>query len=153
MDKAKLSNDDIVKEYKAEIDKLIKYIPWLESKKGEDVSGFYEDEELIKNSMTVPVYDSTLLSFVKDAKKTKLIDTNYAYVYSKFRIKNYKDEWKLIESAKITDIYLLKGILSKYVLRGMIKGSVWTEAVENQIFCRVLWKLKELMEFWDGPLS
>lgn len=153
MEQDKHSNEELVNEYRADITKLAKYIPWLEQKSGKEVSRMYTGQELELKSISFPTYDSTLLSFVKEAKNTKLMDKNYAYVYSRYRIRDYRDEWKLIETAKITDIPMLKGILSKYVLKGMTKGTVWSEAVEKQIFLRVLVKMKELVEFWDGPLA
>lgn len=150
MEREKLSRTEIVSEYRDEVECLSKYLPWLETKTGKEVSGYYADQGLERNSMTVPVYDGTLLRFVKEAARMKLMDPNYAYVYSRYRIRSYQDEWALISQAKLTDIALLKGILSHYVLKGMTKGVVWTEAVEHQIFVRVIGKMKELMDFWDG---
>lgn len=48
---------------------------------------------------------------------------------------------------------LLRGILSRYVLEGRIKGKVWNEAVQEQIFYLVLEKMKEIIEFWDKPMD
>lgn len=153
MENEKLSTDEIVQEYKEDVHRMLKYIPWLESKVGQSVSDTYQGDDLAKKSITFPVYDSTLLSFVKEVKGTKLIDRNYMYAYSKYRMHNSGDELKNIKKAKITQINLLRGILSKYVVKGMTKATVWTEGVEKGIFLEVLVKLRELIEFYEGPLN
>jgi hypothetical protein len=68
-------------------------------------------------------------------------------------LRTTKDEWRAIEHAKLSDLVILKGILSKYILTGMIKATIWNEGVENQVYLRVLNKLKSLMETWDQPLA
>lgn len=153
MENEKLSTDEIIHEYKDDVHRLLKYIPWLQSKVGQNVADAYQGDNLTERSITFPVYDSTLLSFVKEVKKTKLIDRNYVYAYSRYRMRNSQDELKYIEKAKITEMNLLKGILSKYILKGTTKATVWTEGVENSVFLEVLMKLRELIEFYDGPLN
>ena len=59
---------------RGDIEKLLKYIPWLESKSGESVSKVYSDNNLANTSVPFPVYDSTLLSFVNEANATSLMD-------------------------------------------------------------------------------
>jgi len=150
MMEAQLKSEEIVIMYKKEVDRLSQYLPWLQSKKAEKVMDFYKDNGLEQTSLPIPVFDGTLLKFVKEAKEMELMDDNYVYVYSRFSIRNYKDEWKLIEECKIHDIYILRGILSKYVLKGFTKSRVWPEAMEYMIFLKIVSKLKELMEFWNG---
>lgn len=150
MNDAQLNASDIINIYRNDITKLSRYLPWLKSKKSEKLLSMYGDNDLAKVSMPVPVYDSTLLRFVKEARETKLMDSNYVYVYSKFRVKTYKEEWKLIENCSIQEIYILKGILSKYVMKGMTKANVWSDAIEYSIFLKVVSRLKSLMDFWDG---
>lgn len=41
------------------------------------------------------------MSLVKDAKRTQLLDRNYAYVYSRNRIRTVEDEQRVIERATI----------------------------------------------------
>ena len=153
MENEKLSTEEIVQEHKADVHRLIKYIPWLESKVGQNLSNTYDGENIASTSIAFPVYDSTLLSFVKDVRSTELLDKNYQYAYSKYRMRTAQDEKKAIEQAKITQMPLLKGILSKYILKGMTKSSVWTEGVQNGVLIQVLLKLRELIEFYEGPLN
>ena len=153
MDNERLSTDEIVEEYKESVKKLIRYIPWMESRQGQRVSATYEGNGIDKISLSIPVYDSTLLGFVKEATSTNLIDKNYAYAYSKYRMKTEQDELKCIANAKITDMFLLKGILSKYVLRGMTKAVLWSEGIENGVLLTLLYKLRELIEFYEGSLE
>ena len=85
--------------------------------------------------------DSTLMSFIKEVQRTGLLDRNYVYVYSRNRIRTVADELQIIDRCGIMEMDILKGILSKYVMGGMTKGRLWTEAVYNQVFLKVLMKI------------
>ncbi|MBO5291890.1 MAG: hypothetical protein J6B10_01740 [Lachnospiraceae bacterium] len=149
MEQDRLSREEIVAMYKSDVERLVPYIAWLQKKAGQQIAQSFHGEGIEKNSVTFPVYDSTMLQFVKEAKRTKFIDRNYVYVYSKWQIRNVKDEKRAIERATLQDIGILGGILSKYIIKGMTKGSVWQEGVENGVLLAVLEKMKELMDFWD----
>ena len=138
---------------RGDIEKLLKYIPWLESKSGESVQKVYSDNNLANTSVPFPVYDSTLLSFVNEANATSLMDKNYVYVYSHHFIRDVEDEKKAIDEAGVKDGDVLCGILSKYILSGMVKGNVWSLGVTEGIYLRVLKKMKSLLEIWDAPLA
>lgn len=153
MEKDTLYIQEIVNGYKTDVERLIRYIPWLESKTGVNVSNMYKGEGIAENSITFPVYDSTLMSLVQDAKRTKLLDRNYAYVYSRNHIKTVADEQRLIAKATIREMDMLKGILSKYILGGMTKGRLWTEGVANGSILKVVLQMKEILEYWDKPLD
>lgn len=135
--------EQIIEEYRDDVVKLIKYLPWLSKKSGKDVSTMYTGDEE-KPLIPIPVYDSTLLAFIKDAEKTKFVDRNYPYVYSRNNIKSHDDELRLIRSAKITDLKILKGILSKYILGGRTKAALWSEGVEAGIYVALLDSLNRL---------
>lgn len=143
----------LIAEYRSEVEKYMKYIPWLQQKAGSQVSSLYKGDDIIAHSVAFPVYDSTLMSFVKEMSKSKFMDRNYPYVYSKCRIRNVQDEKRVIAGAAIRDMDTLKGILSKYVLGGMTRGTLWSTAVEEGIFLDILLKMKELIEYWDKPLA
>ena len=153
IEKDKMSREEIIAYYRPQIEKLIPYIPWLETQAGRQLSNFYGGDGLAENSISVPVYDSTLLGFVKAARATTLMDRNYVYVYSRNRIRTVADELQIIDRCGIMEMDILKGILSKYVMGGMTKGRLWTEAVYNQVFLKVLMKMKENIEFWDKPMT
>ena len=140
------SIEDIVSRYRPELDKLVPYLNWLKDNASNEVAQSYSNSEL--KSMPFPIYDSTLLSFVKAAQNTNLIDRNYVYVYSRHRISSAKDELTIIHAAQITDIDDLAGILSKYILTGMTKGTVWAEGVRNGVLYHVVKKMDELVTFW-----
>lgn len=142
----------VVREYKADVEKLIRYLPWLEEKSGSNVSETYSGSGIGEHSIAFPVYDSTLLGFVKEVQRTDLLDRNYRYIYSRNRIVTQKDELRAISNSDITRMDILKGILSKYVMGGMTKGRMWTEAVQNRIFLNIVKKMKENLEFWDRPI-
>lgn len=153
MEKDMLYMHEVALGYRADVERLVRYIPWLESKAGTNTSSIYKGEGIEQNSLPFPVYDSTLMSLVQDARRTNLLDRNYAYVYSRNRIRTAADEQKLIERATIQDMDNLKGILSKYILGGMTKGRIWTEGVANGSILKVLLKMKEILEYWDRPIE
>lgn len=159
MEKTHIEKEDIayrqqvVNEYRADVEKLARYLPWLESKKGMSVQQSYSGSGIEENSISFPVYDGTLMNFVREAQRTKLMDRNYRYVYSRNRIRNQEDELRIIKRADIREMDVLKGILSKYVMEGMRKGRRWSEAVENGIFLNVIKKMKENLDFWDHPIQ
>ena len=101
------------------------------------------------SSIPFPVYDGTLMSFLKEAQRTKLLDRNYVYVYSKYRIRTIQDELKIIEETDITQMNILTAILSKYVMGGMTKAVLWSEAVQYGVFAKVVKKMWDNVEFWD----
>ena len=142
----KISRDEIIICYRDDVAKLMKYLSWLQNKSGTVTSGMYSGEGIDKSSMAVPVYDSTLLNFIRDIKTTDFLNRNYVYTYSRYRIKTAADERRVIEACSLQDITVLGDILSKYVIRGDVKGAVWSEGVQNGVFLAVLLKLKELME-------
>ncbi len=142
----------VVEMYKPDVERLIRYLPWLEQKAGSNVAETFEGSGIKGHSIPFPVYDGTLMSFIKEVQKTTLVDRNYPYVYSKYRYRTVQDELRAVDRAGIKDMDILKGILSKYVLGGMTKGRLWTEAVYNRIFLNVIRKMKENLEFWDKPM-
>lgn len=143
----------LVKTYKPDVEKLVRYLPWLEEKAGSNVAEAFEGSGIKGHSITFPVYDGTLMSFIKDVQKTGLLDRNYPYIYSRHGIRTTKDELNAISKADIREMNVLRGILSKYVLGGMTRGRMWTEAVTNNIFLNVIRKMKENLEFWDKPFK
>lgn len=140
-------------EYRADVDRLLTYLPWFESKVGTRVSRLYDGDAGQQTSLSFPVYETMLINFVKEASKTALMDKNYVYAYSGYNIRTVEDEKKAIEEATVKDAAVLCGILSKYVLGGMTKGVLWNQAVENGIFLDILKKMKSLLAIWDAPLA
>jgi len=134
--------------YKDDVMKLAAYIPWFEQNSFQNVTKEYTTEGL-ENTMSFPVYDGTLLRFVKEAKKTQFMNRNYPYVYTRNRIKNSTDELKIIKDAAAKDFDILAGILSRYVLLGMTKGTLWNEGTYNGVFLNLILKMKEIVEFWS----
>lgn len=153
MDKDTLYMQEVANSYREDVQKLVKYIPWLESKAGTVISNIYEDEGIAENSMVFPVYDSMLMGLVKDTKGTGILDRNYVYVYSRYRMKTVADEKKIIEQATINEMGALRGIFSKYIMGGMVKAVLWNEGVSNGCLLGVLLKMKEILEYWDKPIE
>ena len=77
------------------------------------------------------------------------MDKNYRYVYTRNHIRTPEDERRVIRAAELKDWDILRGILSRYVLGGMTKASLWSQAVQEDIFYLVLSKMKEIIEYWD----
>ncbi len=153
MDKEDISyRQQVVNTYKPDVERLIRYLPWLEEKAGSNIQETFEGSGIKGSSVTFPVYDATLMSFIKDVQRTGLLDRNYPYIYSRHRLRTVKDELRAVERAGIRDMDVLKGILSKYVMGGMTKGLLWNDAVYNGIFLKVVRRMKENLEFWDRPM-
>ena len=138
--------------YKSDVEALVKYLPWLESKCGQQMYTSKIPEQGGENSMRIPVYDSTLLQFVKVCQKTKFMNKNYVYTFSKKRIKTASDELYVIKHTQIMEIETLGDILSKYILKGMTKGTMWSEGISNSVIYNVVKQMKELIEFWSVPM-
>lgn len=143
---------DIIAEYKNDIDRLITYIPWLQTKSGNDVMSTYHGDNNISINFDIPIYDGTLLQFIKAAQSTKFMDKNYPYFYRRNNIKTSTDEINAIKKARLTDIQTFKGILSKYVLKGRSHGSIWQEGVANGVFLALLIRLKEIVDYYDKTI-
>ncbi len=141
------------KDYMEKLTPLFRYIPYLKEKEGAKTSGLYSDNNIGDHSITVPVYDGTVLAFVKEAQKTGLMDRNYVYAYQKAHARNAADERLYIAGATFLDLDVVIAIMAKYVLGGMTKGFLWSEAVEEGVWLHCLVKLKELLEIYDHPLA
>ena len=137
------SRENILDEYRGDVEVLLKYLPWLHKVSGKDLTDYYEGEADQK-LMRIPVYDSTLLSFVKDAEKTKFIHKNYPYTYTRCHIKTPEDECRLLKQARIFEIDIFRAILSRYVLEGKRKSTIWTQGIENNVFLTALDCLNDL---------
>lgn len=137
---------EMITKYRQTMGNLFRYIPWLEDKSSTRTVQTYSGDNSPSNSVPIPVYDSTLLAFVKEMQKTGLMNRNYVYVYSRYRIKNVGDELRVIEKIEFKDIEVIFAIMSKYVLGGMTKGILWSQAVENDVFLHALRRIKELLE-------
>ena len=144
-----MERQQLVQEYKQAVVPLLRYLPWLEANRGKPGNTYYEGPESTEHSMKFPVYDSTLISFVKEASRSSLMDRNYSYVYTRNRIKTHEDERKIIGKAELKDWEILRGILSKYVLEGMTKAALWGEAVRENIFVLTLKQMRNIVEYWD----
>lgn len=148
----KLSREEIIICYKEDIVKLLAFLPWLERTSGRTASGMYSGDGIEGNSIAVPVYDSTLLNFIKAIRGTEFLNRNYVYTFSRYRIKTAADERRVIEACSLQEISVLGDILSKYVLKGDVRGAVWSEGVSNGIYLTLLLKLKDLMDIRE-PLA
>lgn len=143
----------LAQEYKKQVLPLLKYIPWLENNAGQRSRSFYQGPEFTEHSMSIPVYDGTLMNFVREALNSGLMDRNYRYVYTRNRLRTHNDERRVIAAADMRNWDILKGILSKYVLGGQTKSVLWSQGVQENIFLLVLQKMQQLIEYWDKPVD
>lgn len=148
----KLSREEIIKYYQEDAMKLLGFYNWLKKASGTDSAQFYKGDGIEESSMPVPVYDSTLLNFIKTAKTTKFMNRNYVYTFSRNNIKTTKDELRLIEECTLQDVKTLGDILSKYVLKGEVRGAIWSEGLKNGVYLAIVLKCKELLEI-KKPLA
>ena len=138
--------------YKEELTPLLRYLHWLEQTAGNDNSTQYDGGDNASGTMKFPIFDGTLLSFVREVDKTSFMDRNYLYVYSRLGLKTPADERRVIESAGIQEWNVLCGILTRYVRGGMTQSYLWRQGMSERIFYLVILKMKEIVEYWDKPL-
>jgi len=143
---------ELVEKYRPIVEKLVTYLGWLEAKRGVNVSTTYAGDGIGQHSIPFPVYDSTLMALVKLLQTSPLVDRNYVYVYSRNRIRTVEDEIKLIHNSELKDTENIGAVLSRYVMEGMRKGTMWTEAVSNGVFYEAITQLKTNIEYWDVPI-
>ncbi len=142
------SPQDIVNRYRGMVETLSKYLRWFKDNENKAVDQNYNGSNMDK-TIPVPVYDSTVLSFVKDAQATGLMDRNYIYLYRRKNLQTWKDELEYIAHADIMQLDDVNRILSKYILGGQVKASLWSEAVQHGIFEHAVRKMQEVIELWD----
>lgn len=138
------SRQQLLQNHKQEIEPLLRYLPWLKQNAGKAASSNYQRQGIGNHSISFPVYDSSLVNFVREASGSRLMNRNYPYVYTRNRIRNHDDERRLIAGAGLRDWDLLCGILSKYVLGGKTKATLWSEAVQENIFSLVLERMRKI---------
>lgn len=148
-----LYKQELVNKYRQAFEKMFHYIPWFQGKLGVKISHLYNGDNKPEKSISIPVYDSTLLGFVKEMQATGFMNKNYVYVYSRNGIRTVEDELRVIRNTELKDIENIVGILSKYVLGGMTKGNLWVQAVENGVFLEALLRMKHILDVWDKPLA
>lgn len=143
---------EMTRKYREKMEPYFKYIPWFQEKSGKRAYSDYSGEGFSGSSMSFPVYEGTLMNFVNEISKDDILDRNYRYVCNRYHLYSAEDELKAIEKAEFADYEMLIAILSKYVLGGMTKGHMWSEATEKGIFGNTLVKMKEIIEFYDKPI-
>lgn len=145
----RLSTEDIIAYYNPEVEKIAKYLPWLESQLGGAAFSNFKEQGIEGSSVTFPVYDSNCLAFVRTCNSTGLMNRNYVYTYSRNRLKDASDERAYIARASIKEMGELWDILSKYILGGNTKATLWGEGVSNGVYVSVIKKMQELIAFWS----
>ncbi len=84
----------VVNTYKPDVERLIRYLPWLEEKAGHNVAETFEGSGIKGSSITFPVYDSTLMSLSKNCSgqrfwtaitRISIQDTEYGRCRTKLR--------------------------------------------------------------------
>lgn len=151
MQRENLYRKELIDKYRRIMGNSFRYLPWLEERSGEKMVRNYQGSDMPQGSITIPVYDSTLLNFVKEMNATGLMDRNYVYIFSRNKIYTEQDELRMIDKSELKDIENILGIMAKYVLGGMTKGVLWSRAVENGVFYHGLKRIRELLELWDEP--
>ena len=95
MEQSSEYREQLLESYKQAVRPLLPYLPWLEQSAGKRASSIYSGQDIGVNSVSFPVYDGTLLNFVREATKSPLMDRNYAYVYPEIEA---PDEYSLLAS-------------------------------------------------------
>lgn len=144
-----LTPNQVIETYFSDVKKLRAYLPYLERLCGQKGSNTYDQNGLSSHSLTFPVYDSNLLRFVKEADNTVFMNRNYHYSYSKYRMKTVEDELKVIENCTILQMNVIGDIISKYVIGGRTKSTLWSEAARHGVFIAAIEKADALIHYWE----
>ena len=136
--------DKIIQDYHDSVEPLLTYLPWIRQHAGESAIKIYGEQGIAEHSLSFPVFDPTLMQFVREAGKSSLMDRNYRYVYSRNRLCSHDDERKLIARANWRTWDHLKGIFSWYILGGRVKAAVWSEGMREDIYGLVLEKMRDI---------
>lgn len=139
-------HEKIIREYHEAAEPLFRYWPWLEQHAGETGVKLFTEQGIAEHSLSFPVYDPTLMEFIRDAGQSSLMDRNYPYVYSRNGLRDHADERALISKAGAKDWDQLRGILSRYVLGGRVKAELWSEGVKACTYLLVLKRMKQIAE-------
>ena len=99
MEQSSEYREQLLESYKQAVRPLLPYLPWLEQSAGKKASSLYSGQDIGVHSVSFPVYDGTLLNFVREAGKSPLMDRNYAYIYTRHRICTHQDERNMIQKA------------------------------------------------------
>jgi hypothetical protein len=139
----------MLNDYRQKLEPYFAYIPWFMERTGKKQTKLYESDSDISSTISVPVYESTLLGFVKSMNESGLMNRNYPYVYSQHRLHTYADEIAQIDKCELRDMEVILGIISRYVLGGMARGKLWNDAVETGVFYHALVRIKEILSRWE----
>lgn len=142
----KMTREEIKAIYEEDVQKLLRYLNWLQKTSGTITSDIYKGEGIESTSVTFPVYDANLLAFIKEIKASVFMNKNCVYTYSKYRLRTPADELKLIDRCTMQDIKLIGDILANYAIKGTVKGTVWSEGVKSGVYLAAVLKMKDLLE-------
>ena len=107
MEQSSEYREQLLESYKQAVRPLLPYLPWLEQSAGKKASSLYSGQDIGVNSVSFPVYDGTLLNFVREAGKSPLMDRNYAYIYTRHRIRTHQDERNMILRVSVPMVWIV----------------------------------------------
>jgi len=127
------------------IKELIKFIPYFEKATGDSACTWSAAEKTDENTfnMAYPIYEGKLSEFIETFYNTNLVCHNYIQITQEKGIQNMEQMAAAVETA---DIELTKAILTAYIRGERFCDGLWETAVEDKIFLRILYRLKELIE-------
>ena len=99
----------LLQEYKKQALPFLRYLPYFEKNAGQAGGTMYQGDASGGNVMRFPVYDGTLMEFVREASRSPLMDRNYSYVYTRNRIRTHEDERRIIQAADLKDCVIAAG--------------------------------------------
>ncbi len=130
--------------YRLGIEKLCAYIPYFETATADSVTKWDSgggDSDNKTYTLTYPDYDKTLLKFIDDFYKSKLLDQGYLGFIEE---RGLKGPEQLIGAIDNADFELLRAILTMYVRQERFIDGLWAGAVEDKVFLKILKRLQEL---------
>lgn len=139
-----MCNDLYFKLTKINADMLLSYIPYFENARKKEVSTWSHAEKRDGNIMSLPHvnYDQELSRFVKDFYDTDLIAHDYLNIINNDQV----DKEGIDKYIADADLELLKAILTYYIRGERFCEGLWIGAVEEKIFLKILYRLRDILE-------
>lgn len=139
----KMCNDLYSKLSKINADKLLSYIPYFETASKSEVCTWSPAGKRDDGIISLPhvSYDHELSKFVKDFYESDLIAHDYLNIINRDQVEKEGID-KYIADA---DLELLKAILTYYIRGERFCEGLWIGAVEDKIFLKILYRLREII--------
>ncbi|CAM3892691.1 DUF6508 domain-containing protein [Lederbergia lenta] len=94
-------------------------------------------------TISYPVYDKQLTSFIEEVTKTDLLDSNYISTLEKYGLPMTMSD-EIMRVIHTSNEELTKAILTAYIRQERFNEGLWATAVKDKVFYKLLIRLQQL---------